>query len=491
MCSLKCLRRLFLLCIAAATVSLAAEPLPRLRVSGNQRFLVTEDGQPFFWLGDTAWRLMLKASTSDSDSQPAIDRYFANRAAKGFNVVQTRIVGGGNDEGAGGHLAFEEGDFSRPKVLDGPNNDFWDRIDRIIGRGAAHGLYFALLPVWANSVANDHQWVRDPATAYRYGHFMGARYGGRNNIIWIMGGDMFSPGRGVEDPKRMKMVRAMTEGVADGASGVDNYDGQADWDRVLMSYHPPGNNRSSSQFFHDEPWLDFNMIQTTTRFTFANYNTVAFDYARTPAKPTFECEAAYEESLPLNDRDRARRPGARVGPWDVRRAAYWSVFAGGFGFTYGNRNFISWLRKGETSGNGAYRPWYESLDTPGAFDMTHLKALMESRPFLSRIPDDSILIDGGHESPDRLVATRDRDGRYVLVYTPTGRDITVVMSAVSGSAAKAWWFNPRDGTATEIGGFSTAGTHTFEPPTTDLGPDWVLVLDSAAERFPPPGQHER
>jgi len=287
------------------------------------------------------------------------------------------------------------------------------------------------------------------------------------------------------------MVRAMTEGVADGVSGVDSYDGAADWDRSLMSYHPPGNNRSSSQFFHNEPWVDFNMIQTTTRFTFANYNTVAFDYARTPVKPTFECEVAYEESLPLNARDRAQRPGARIGPWDVRRAAYWSVFAGGFGFTYGNRNFISWLRKGETSSNGAYRPWYDSLDTPGAFDMTHLKALMESRPFLSRIPDDSILVDGGHESPDRLVATRDRDGRYVLVYAPTGRDITVVMSSVSGDTVKAWWLNPRDGTSAAIGNFPAEGTRTFEPPTTAYGPDWVLVLDDEAEQFSPPGSLER
>jgi len=29
--------------------------LPRLRVSENTRFLVTADGRPFFWLGDTAW----------------------------------------------------------------------------------------------------------------------------------------------------------------------------------------------------------------------------------------------------------------------------------------------------------------------------------------------------------------------------------------------------------------------------------------------------
>jgi hypothetical protein len=29
----------------------------RLKVSDNKRFLVHENGKPFFWLGDTAWEL--------------------------------------------------------------------------------------------------------------------------------------------------------------------------------------------------------------------------------------------------------------------------------------------------------------------------------------------------------------------------------------------------------------------------------------------------
>ena len=35
----------------------ARRPLPKLRVSESGRFLVTEDGRPFFYLGDTAWEL--------------------------------------------------------------------------------------------------------------------------------------------------------------------------------------------------------------------------------------------------------------------------------------------------------------------------------------------------------------------------------------------------------------------------------------------------
>ncbi len=31
--------------------------LPALKVSENKRFLVTRDGKPFFWMGDTGWEL--------------------------------------------------------------------------------------------------------------------------------------------------------------------------------------------------------------------------------------------------------------------------------------------------------------------------------------------------------------------------------------------------------------------------------------------------
>ena len=59
-----------------------AAPLPRLKVSENKRYLVTEDGKPFFWLGDTAWELFHRLDRRDAEA------YLKNRAEKGFTVVQ-------------------------------------------------------------------------------------------------------------------------------------------------------------------------------------------------------------------------------------------------------------------------------------------------------------------------------------------------------------------------------------------------------------------
>jgi len=74
-------------CLGVAPATDAQGPprraLPRLRVSESGRFLVTEDGRPFFYLGDTAWELLHRLTIDESS------RYLEDRARKGFSVIQT------------------------------------------------------------------------------------------------------------------------------------------------------------------------------------------------------------------------------------------------------------------------------------------------------------------------------------------------------------------------------------------------------------------
>jgi hypothetical protein len=125
--------------------------------------------------------------------------------------------------------------------------------------------------------------------------------------------------------------------------------------------------------------------------------------------------------------------------------------------------------------------------------MQHARALLESRPFLTRVPDQTVIV------ADRvttsvpgtgryaLVATRDSAGSYAMVYAPAGRPFTVRLSAITGPKATAWWFNPRTGAATAAGTFATSANRTFTPPDPGEALDWVLVLDDASQRFGPPG----
>src|SRR5215216_4273947 len=60
--------------------------LPRLKVSENRRFLVREDGSPFFYLGDTAWELFHRLNRDEADE------YLRDRAARGFTVIQAVVL---------------------------------------------------------------------------------------------------------------------------------------------------------------------------------------------------------------------------------------------------------------------------------------------------------------------------------------------------------------------------------------------------------------
>jgi hypothetical protein len=139
-------------------------------------------------------------------------------------------------------------------------------------------------------------------------------------------------------------------------------------------------------------------------------------------------------------------------------------------------------------------PWTEALDEPGAAQMGIGRRLIESRPFLTRVPDDSMIV--GDAVPThipgagtrRFVATRDNEGSFAMIYVPVGRSFKVRMDKIAGPKVKAWWFNPRDGKANEIGTFDNKGERLFTPQSPGELLDWVLVLDDAAKRFPSPGQ---
>ncbi|MGC8989765.1 MAG: DUF4038 domain-containing protein, partial [Verrucomicrobiia bacterium] len=67
---------------AVLTAPVLSAQLPKLRVSQNHRFLVREDGRPFFWLGDTAWELFHRLNREEAI------QYLDNRTRLGFTVVQ-------------------------------------------------------------------------------------------------------------------------------------------------------------------------------------------------------------------------------------------------------------------------------------------------------------------------------------------------------------------------------------------------------------------
>jgi len=219
------------------------------------------------------------------------------------------------------------------------------------------------------------------------------------------------------------------------------------------------------------------------------YDKTAFDYNRLPAKPVIDAEPLYEGHPISFD---APKLGHSIAA-DVRRPLYWDLFLGACGHTYGHHSVWQFWAPGREPINNPLMPWFEAIDEPGAGQMQYARYLLESRPYLTRIPDDSIIVASRVPTAVpgagryRFVATRDSAGSYAMVYAPIGRSFKVRMDQVSGPRVIAWWFNPRDGKAQRIGKFSNQGEREFMPPDPGELLDWVLVLDDASRGFPAPG----
>ncbi len=463
---------LLVLGLSATAAQTAGPALPRLKVSDNRRFLVTEAGRPFFWLGDTAWELFHRLNREEAV------RYLDNRARLGFTVVQAVALAeldGLNDPNPYGHKPLIENDPTRPDVKDGPENDYWDHVDFIVREANRRGINVGLLPTWGDKW--NKKWgvgpeIFTPQNAETYGEWLGRRYRDAG-LVWILGGD-----RPVENDTHREITRALARGLRRGDGGAH-----------LITFHPTGGS-GSAQWFHGEDWLDFNMRQNghVAEFT-GRYDQTRADYDRAPVKPVLDGEPIYEDHPVSFD---PKKLGHSIAA-DVRRPLYWDLFTGGFGHTYGHHSVWQMWQPGRQPINNPLMPWFEALDQPGAAQMQHAKHLLLSRPFLTRVPDDSVIVTDRVPTSVpgagryRFVATRDEAGSYAMVYAPVGRAFKVRMDVIKGTPVKAWWFNPRDGRATLIGEFPNTGERAFAPPDPGEHLDWVLVLDDAGRNFPPPG----
>lgn len=445
-------------CILGGSLSAAAQTVKaeRLRVSDNHRYLVYEDGSPFFWLGDTAWELFHRL-----DSQQA-DRYLRVRAEQGFTVIQAVVLAeldGLKDPNANGDLPLLNMDPSRP------NEAYFRHVDQIVNKAASLGLYIAMLPTWGDKV-NKASWGKGPEifdsrTARAFGKYLGARYRHQWNIVWVLGGDRNPRGAG-----DIAIWRAMAAGIIEGVGHPDS---------ALVTFHPqPHDGGGSSTWFHHDDWLDFNMHQTGHCKDQPIYDRIAHDYALQPPKPTLDGEPLYEDHpICFN----AQKFGIS-GSDDIRKDFYWDLFAGAFGVTYGCHDVWQMYMPGKAPINGAARYWFDALRLPGAEQMRYVKKLMLSRPFLTRIPDPSLIRGNQLKDSTYCIGSRDAEGRYAFIYTPTGKVLEIQTGSLQGRRLRVSWYNPRSGVFTWAGKRKKAPVMSFTPPSSGKGQDWVLVLDS-------------
>lgn len=428
----------------------------RLIVSWNGRLLQYENGEPFFYLGDTGWLLATKLTREE------VQRYLENRRQKGFTVIQMVVLHSLPAVNVYGDTALIANDFTRPLVTEGndPDDsvqyDYWDHIDYIIDCALEKGIFIGLVPVWGSNVKSG---VLSEVSAVRYAQWLAERFRSRPNILWINGGDC----RGDVHPEVWHAL----------GRTLRKHD-----PNHLITYHPYGRTQSS-EWFHTAEWLDFNMFQSGHRrydqdpkgFGEDNWKYVDKDYQRQPPKPTLDGEPSYE-SIPqgLHDTTQPRWTAS-----DVRRYAYWSILAGACGFTYGHNAVMQFHKPSDQKGAYGIREyWYDALDTEGAMQMTYLKQFIVENGFYERWHDQSFLASPQGVGYDYVIVSRGKN--FLLAYTYTGRPFTLTFERLKWKSAATYWFNPRIGVTMFLGTLKNPKEHTFSPPgDVAYGNDWVLI----------------
>ncbi len=440
----------------------------RLQVSPNGHYLQYQDGTPFFWLGDTAWELFHRLNLKE------IDQYLTNRQAQGFNVIQAVLLAefdGLRKPNQNGDLPLTNMDPAKP------NEPYFKFADSVIDLAKTRGLYMGLLPTWGDKVLKmwgEGPQVFNPQNAYAYGLYLGKRYAAYPNIIWILGGDRPA----VTDTLDTRPVwRAMAKGIKEGTGG-----------RAIFSYHISGGPRSTSQQIHNEDWLDINMMQSGhgSGHDVPVWDWITRDRVLNPTKPTLDSEPNYEDH-PVNPWPTWDPKNGYFDDYDVRKQTYRSVFAGACGVTYGHHSIWQFYNPREAVINHAKMYWTEAMNRPGATQMHFLKNLILSRPSLTRIPDQSIIVNGKGEKGGYCTAYRDSASTFAMVYIAEGKDITIQTPFLAGKKTNAWWFRPADGKVTKAVSVPVTNGLKFTPPTLGKTNDWVLIADDAAKHYKKPG----
>ena len=404
-------------------------------------------------------------AVSPAGPQEALE-YLDTRAAQGFTAIQAVALAeldGLTDPNAYGKLPLIDKDPTRP-------------CSRLLGpcglhrrRGQPRGLYVGLLPPGdAGSTtrgATTRASSRRPTRSLRRVSRKAIR---RKGVIWILGGDRTADG--------VENTGAPWPGASRSASR-----GKEDYDAVLMSFHPRGG-ETSSTWFHDDAVARLQHAADGPRAGRSRCRAgrrSPKDYARTPVKPVIDGEPLYEDH-PL-----AFRASHNGYSFDahIRQRAYWDVFSGAAGHTYGNHSVWQMYAPGRKPVNGPLMYWNEAIHRPGA----NADAVRAGADRVAPVPFARAGPVAGRDTPRRRGPHRaTRGDGYAFVYSPQGRKFTVVMDKLPASQIKAWWFNPRNGAVPDAGEFDPRGAHEFACPSEGFGSDWVLGLDDAARGFPMP-----
>jgi hypothetical protein len=480
----------------------AANPRPifPLKAHSSGRYLVTPTDEPFRVHGEQCWISPTMLNAADFQAQ------ITALAAQGVNTVtlmaichdyeeHTGRTAGTGPQASDGTWPFLKdttgatyaGTGVTPPVNGGTslatiwadmsttNDNYFANIDRCLNVCLAAGMLVNFFPAYMGYQGKIEGFAADKfhsgsTKCHTYGQYMGNRYKGFPNIIWMLGGDF--------DPSTWNSTYAglvtceeqLAQGIRDGGA------------TQLIGGHFPFNNGLATDISATSSALAA-LIGVNTIYVWQHTNTDPSFYLDgvaawqfSPATPTFVMDPTgnYENG------------GATLA--QVREYGWWGCLSTIGGSCYGNDPV--WY-SGSTT--------FASINTSGGLlsvGHTHRTYLAQ---FFNRIlwwrllpasqAGMGAIITAGQgtaSSTAWIQAAKDPSGNVLVAYVPpawANGSFTVDTSSMPGKIA-GQWYDPTNGTyqATSGSPYTATSSISFTPPGTNSGgqTDWVLLLNGGS-----------
>lgn len=391
-----------------------------------------ENGEPFWWFGDTNWSAFANNSRQGLD-RAAVLHYIDVRAEQGFDYIHIDILN---------HIALDDGpNFPAGSAFasiaaETLNPDFFDEMDLRLQYMNSKGITSGLVLAWSNAGWN---FFASDVARRRYARYVVARYSAYN-VTFIVSGEWQRGGLN-NKPRYVAIGNEVT--------GNDPHD-------RMITIHSSGQTRYRSvEEFNSTSWMSFGDYQQ-------NYDALHAEIldSRDHEKPVVNAEYAYYLRDIDGDGvvDKANSASRTV----FRNAAYDILLAGGY--------FVTGF--GTTYAGGGREPGPFNVDAAkndvAENDLVNMRRLFTSTKWWLLQPNDSLVT-----GPGTHYCLAEAGKQYLAYVRNTSAAISLSLGGALSRTYEVKRFDPQTGAWTALPDYTGVGPVELTPANAE---DWVFQL---------------
>jgi len=372
------------------------------------------DGTPFLWIGDTCWAAPVHATEQEWR------KYVANRAAKGYSVLQLAVA----PDWALEHSRRGIAPFlSKMPDITLPNPQYFQDLERKLAIANESGLVIMMVGL----METPYRYPRPEQIAV-LSRYIGARCGSFAVV--------FSPSfdSGIREAETLASAKAIRE--ASPGSLITMHMGTGVGPR-----------------FHGADWLTFDMYQSghnggdRARQSLRAVGMPAEILTLSPRKPVVNGEAIYEGDLGC--------------AYDVRRTAWLSFLSGAVGYTAGINELYLWEPDA-----------LAKMDLPSSDQVSLLGRILRALPWWKLEPAPKRILNQPSDRSRLMAMALTPDRRLAIAYLPENEALE---ADLAGCAPEydVLWINPADGRWQDGKRVGSSDRSRLIAPDSR---DWVAVL---------------